>query len=139
LIAPMLPAAKPTAEAASAALQSSLLDRILFGNAESEEEHHFQGASTRAIAGGLGETARVADPLTPALARGGELIFTMKVDPFKQNYFTMKFWGDDVSSYKSIVYINGEQIGYRREGDYEAINIGNQNYRAGGSTGVTAK
>jgi hypothetical protein len=139
LIAPMLPVAKPAAEAAPAAPQSSLLDRIIFGNDESEGEHRFQGTSTRAIVGGLGQTARVADPLNPALARGGELIFTMKVDPYKQNYFTMKFWGDDVSSYKSIVYINGEQIGYRREGDYEAINIGNQNYRAGGSTGVTAK
>lgn len=139
LIAPMLPAANPAAEAAPAAPESGLLDRIIFGNAESESEHDFAGAVTRAITGGLGRTARVADPLDPPLARGGELIFTMKVDPFKQNYFTLKFWGDDLSSYKSIVYINGEQIGYRREGDYEAINIGNQNYRAGGSTGITAK
>ncbi|MBD0378589.1 hypothetical protein [Paenibacillus sedimenti] len=100
------------------------MDKIVFGNTESEQEHNFEGDFTNVISGGLGESARVSLPRIPEDIQGGELTFTMNVDPVAQNYFTLKFWGDDASSYKSIVYINGEQIGYRRNGDYEAINIG---------------
>jgi hypothetical protein len=129
---------KARAETAAATIGPKL-DEVAFGSTASESEHSFAGESTSVVAGTLGETARRADPLSPYQIKGGTMKFNMKVDPVLQNYFTLKFSGDDQSSYKSIVYINGEQIGYRRTGDYEAINIGNDNYRAGSSSSVVAK
>ncbi len=103
---------------------SGHLDKLIFGNPESEQAHDFEGEFTDAITGALGQSARVALPRTPADIQGGEMSFTMKVDPAAQNYFTVKFWGSDASSYKTMVYINGEQIGYRRVGDYQALQMG---------------
>ncbi|QGH34000.1 Tat pathway signal protein [Gracilibacillus salitolerans] len=101
-----------------------VIDWIDFGNKESEKQHNFNGKNTSIITEALDEKARVATPLNPADKKGGDLTFKMKVDPEAQNYFTLKFWGDDASSYVNLIYINGEQIGYRRNGDYEAINKG---------------
>ncbi|XEC96517.1 LamG-like jellyroll fold domain-containing protein [Paenibacillus tarimensis] len=103
------------------------LDKLIFGNTESEQAHRFKGDFTNAVTGALGESARVALPRTPGDIQGGEMTFSMKVDPFAQNYFTVKFWGSDASSYKTMVYINGEQIGYRRIGDYQALEMGTSN------------
>jgi len=116
---------------------STYIDKIVFGNEISEQEHHFVGEFTSAIVGGLGETARRSEPRVPVTLKGGDLIFTMNVDPNNQNYLTVKFWGEDASSYKSIVYINGEQLGSRRSGDFEPLNYGNENYRAGTGTPTT--
>ncbi|MGN9845525.1 hypothetical protein ACTMTI_46135 [Nonomuraea sp. H19] len=100
------------------------VDVIAFGDQNSEAAHAFTGEFTSVVDGALGEKARVANPTNPPSPKGGELRFRMKVDPVAQNYFTLKFWGGDSSGYKSVAYINGEQIGYRRSGDYEAINTG---------------
>ncbi|NEE02707.1 Tat pathway signal protein [Phytoactinopolyspora halotolerans] len=102
-------------------------DVIVFGDPDSETAHGLAAESTAVVEGGLGQPARVAQPLDPVDIKGGELRFTMRVDPVAQNYFTLKFWGGDESGYKTIAYINGEQIGYRRSGDYEASNIGSSN------------
>ncbi|QYR20363.1 LamG domain-containing protein [Paenibacillus sp. sptzw28] len=105
-------------------ITKGILDEMIFGNPESEQAHRFKGDYTNAVIGALGESTRVALPRTPADIQGGEMTFTMKVDPTAQNYFTVKFWGSDASSYKTMVYINGEQIGYRRVGDYQALEMG---------------
>lgn len=106
---------------------STYLDKLDFGNTASEQTHQFKGDFTSAITSALGQTARIALPRTPADIQGGEMTFTMKVDPAAQNYFTLKFWGSDESSYKTIAYINGEQIGYRRVGDYQPLEMGTSN------------
>ncbi|WP_373231591.1 carbohydrate-binding protein [Cohnella sp.] len=108
----------------SEAAASTYLDKLDFGNTSSEQAHQFKGDFTSAITSALGQSARIALPRTPADIQGGEMTFTMKVDPIAQNYFTAKFWGSDESSYKTMVYINGEQIGYRRVGDYQALEMG---------------
>lgn len=108
-------------------ITNGYLDKMVFGSPDSEQAHRFKGDFTSAIEGALGESARVALPRTPADIQGGEMTFTMKVDPVAQNYFTTKFWGSDASSYKTMVYINGEQIGYRRVGDYQALENGTSN------------
>ncbi|WP_188197410.1 Tat pathway signal protein [Nonomuraea sp. SYSU D8015] len=110
--------------AAARSLPAGQVDVITFGDAASESAHALKGEFTSAVDGALGERARVAHPTSPPGVKGGELRFRMAVDPVAQNYFTLKFWGGDASPYKTIAYVNGEQIGYRRSGDYEAINIG---------------
>lgn len=89
-------------------------DVLVFGDAASEKAHGFEGGDTKAIVGALGEPARVSLPTSPADCYGGDLSFDMKTDPVRQNYFTMKFWGSDVNGgQKALLYINGEQLGYR--------------------------
>jgi hypothetical protein len=100
------------------------VDTIAFGEPRSEAAHALAAEFTSVVDGAVGEKARIANPTNPPSIRGGDLRFAMQVDPVAQNYLTLKFWGGDASGYKSIAYINGEQIGYRRSGDYEAINSG---------------
>ncbi|MEE1799548.1 hypothetical protein PUR57_12840 [Streptomyces sp. JV176] len=100
------------------------LDRLDFGAPDSETAHALRTGPPEITEGQAGDRARVARPLDPPTLKGGDLTFTMAVDPVHQNYLTVKFWGGDTSGYKTIAYINGEQIGYRRSGDYEALNPG---------------
>ncbi len=114
----------PTA-AAPLALLPGVTDTLVFGSAASEKAHHFEGRDTQAVTAALGEPARVSLPKTPVDYYGGDLSFDMAVDPIKQSYFTVKFWGSDVNGgQKALLYINGEQLGYRHLGDYEALNHG---------------
>ncbi|XEC96036.1 LamG-like jellyroll fold domain-containing protein [Paenibacillus tarimensis] len=101
------------------------LDKLDFGDTVSESDHNFRGDFTSVITGFMGETARVSNPLVPQEGQGGDLTFTMKVDPYLRNYFTLKLAGEDnTSGYNSVVNINGEQVGYLRHGDYEAVSKG---------------
>ncbi|MDQ0064070.1 LamG-like jellyroll fold domain-containing protein [Paenibacillus harenae] len=98
-------------------------DNIIFGNIDSESAHNFKDAFTSVITGFMGETARVSN-IPVADGGGGELTFTMKVDPYLRNYFTVKFSGEESSTSNEMIHINGEQIGYTTNGDYEPINTG---------------
>ncbi|MEV0218835.1 Tat pathway signal protein [Streptomyces sp. NPDC050704] len=100
------------------------LDLVDFGDPDSEAAHGLEAPDSAVVEGNVGDRARVAKPLATPDIKTGDLRFTMKVDPLHQNYLTVKFWGGDTSTYKTIAYINGEQIGYRRSGDYEALNTG---------------
>lgn len=102
---------------------SSYIDKIQFGNEASEQAHRFHGEFTRVVTGLFGEPARISTPKKPAEREDGDLTFTMKVDPHLQNYLTVKFSGEE-SSENSVVYVNGEQVGYMSNGAYEAINKG---------------
>ncbi|RCW49657.1 LamG-like jellyroll fold domain-containing protein [Paenibacillus prosopidis] len=99
------------------------LDKLDFGNIDSESVHNFKDAYTSVITGFMGETARVSN-IRAADGVGGELTFTMKVDPHLRNYFTVKFSGEESSTSNEMIHINGEQIGYTTNGDYEHINSG---------------
>ncbi|MBD0384059.1 LamG-like jellyroll fold domain-containing protein [Paenibacillus sedimenti] len=126
---PPIPAFAEEAETQAAASSSAAmneygyLDKLIFGNSASESAHNFKGQDTSVITGFMGEPARKSNPRVPAEGQGGDLTFNMKVDPYMRNYFTVKFSGEESSSV-SMVNINGEQIGYIRNGDYEAINRG---------------
>ena len=114
----------PTGSAIPTSPQS-VVDTITFGDPVSEKAHQFEGENTQTVVGALGQPARLSLPKQPVDYYGGDLSFDMKVDPVKQNYFTVKFWGSDVSGVqKALLYINGEQLGYRHMGDYEALNHG---------------
>ncbi|MFS0724280.1 S-layer homology domain-containing protein [Paenibacillus sp. 1P07SE] len=102
--------------------ENGLLDKIDFGNEHSENAHNFRGEYTTVTTGLLGERARVSHPREPAGPHGGDLIFTMQVDPHQRNYFTVKFAGE-AASVKTMLLINGEQIGFISYGDHtELIN-----------------
>ena len=85
---------------------SNALDRIDFGNATSEQAHAFDaGFSSLPYAGtgALGQTFRqpltgsLTNALSSPLPGNGELVFTMTVDPVKQNYLTVRLWGSDAN------------------------------------------
>ena len=119
-------AREPEEAAVAAALaqesQEGTLDRISFGDAQSENAHNFKGEFTTVTTGFLGASARVSNPRDPLGPYGGDLTFTMKVDPHQRNYVTIKFLGE-TASVKTMLLINGEQIGFISYGDYtELIN-----------------
>ncbi|KUL22310.1 fibronectin type III domain-containing protein [Streptomyces regalis] len=76
-----------TAEAAEGAGRLDLID---FGNADSETAHDFTGPDTEVADGHAGDRARVAKPLATTDIKGGDLRFTLAVDPVHQNYLTVK-------------------------------------------------
>jgi F5/8 type C domain-containing protein len=117
-------AEQASAAAAGEADGARRLDLVDFGNPDSETAHGLTAPDSAAVDGNAGDRARVAKPLATPDIKTGDLRFTVRVDPLHQNYLTVKFWGGDTSPYKTIAYINGEQIGYRRSGDYEALNSG---------------
>jgi hypothetical protein len=100
------------------------LDAITFGNAASEQTHSLQAIRSEIIQGGLGEPARQLLPLTPVSFDGGSVTFKLKVDPHQQNYLTVKLWGSDKGEGKGrlLLYLDGQQVGYRHEGDYDVLN-----------------
>jgi hypothetical protein len=104
--------------------ESDVVDAIRFGDARSETNHNFVGDHTRIIAGGLGEPARIALPQTNPAWEGGTLAFTLKVDPEKQNYATVKLWGSDATRNQLVLFCEGKQIGYRHLGDIDILDIG---------------
>jgi hypothetical protein len=112
-------------QAAQAPSVPGVVDILVFGDPASEKAHRFEGQGTQSVTGALGEPARVSLPKSPVDYYGGDLSFDLKIDPIQQNYFTVKFWGSDVNGgQKALLYIDGEQLGYRHLGDYEALNHG---------------
>lgn len=67
-----------------------VLDTVIFGNEESEEAHSIDPGKSVVGYGGLGDTYR---QLYPGL--GDRIYVTMKVDPNKMNYLTVKLWGSE--------------------------------------------
>jgi len=91
---------------------NTVIDKIAFGNLDSEVTHELVSDNSIALEGGLGEKCRVIMPRSPEPEfRGGSLMFTMKCDPELQNYITVKFWGDDEGETALYLYHEGKQIG----------------------------
>ena len=109
-----LPAANPSAVA----------DSITFGAAMSERMHGLAENNSEIIAGGLGEPARILSPLSDGAWEGGRLAFTLKVDPDKQNYATVRLWGSDATDDQLVLFCDGKQVGYRHLGDIDILDIG---------------
>ncbi len=102
----------------------SLIDTLILGDSNSERAHSLAQTNSEVIHVGLGEPARQLLPLNPVSHNGGSIAFTLQVDPQQQNYFTVKLWGSDFGPDRGrlILYINGEQVGYRHEGDHDVLN-----------------
>ncbi|WP_217574374.1 fibronectin type III domain-containing protein [Streptomyces sp. GbtcB7] len=119
-----LPGRATTSAGQASAGPEGRLDEVTFGDESSEKAHAFSGAATEVVDGAAGDAARVAQPSSPAGEHLGDLTFTVAVDPQRQNYLSLRFWGEDVSSYRTVLYVNGEQANYRNGGDYEPVNNG---------------
>ncbi len=108
------------------AAQSTFVDTLSFGDAASEQGHGLTAEHSDTIEGGLGTPARRLLPRDPVSWEGGSLSFTMKVDPEKPNYFTVKLWGDDVTQNRLILLVEGKQVGYRHLGDVDILDFGTE-------------
>ncbi len=100
-------------------------DVLVLGNTGSECRHAFEESLTETYVGGMGETARRMLPRKDTLWQGGWMRFKMKVDPKKQNYFTVRCWGSESDETMVMLFIEGKQVGYRHLGDYDLLHRGN--------------
>jgi len=101
-------------------------DTVAFGDTASEAAHHLVAKSSILERGGLNQTARILLPLGGTNAKdGGSVSFDLTVDPAAQNYFTIKLWGSDtgIDHGRLILFCEGEQVGYRDQGDVDALDI----------------
>lgn len=85
---------------APAAPASGLLDRINFGDAASEGAHGFDpgvvpGDLPPGGVGTLGQTFRQVSGPVAAGGQNRRFTFTLACDPARQNYATVKLWGND--------------------------------------------
>lgn len=101
-----------------------LTDGIVFGDSNSETAHTLTTERSEVITGGLGQAAQRLLPLEKADWKGGHMTFTLRVDPEKQNYFTIRLWGEEANHNQLTLLCEGKQIGYRHLGDIEALDIG---------------
>ena len=106
------------------ALAVEPLDILRFGEPASEAAHRLVAQSSEVITGGLATPARRLLPLAPPEWRGGDVRFTMRVDPKLPNYLTVRLWGDDVSNNRLVLLCEGKQVGYRHLGDIEILDPG---------------
>ena len=121
----------------SVAAGAQTVDTLIMGDDASEKAHNLtaafppvveansdkaplasapsDGPPSQVIKGALGQSARVILPRTPnGDIYGGELNFSMKVDPVNQNYFTVKLWGSDSCEDGAIILnCDGFEIGKR--------------------------
>jgi hypothetical protein len=109
--------------AQGAAAGGGFTDVITFGKPTSEAAHHLTSFASGVINGGMGQPARELLPLHPYSIYGGHLDFTMKCNPNKTNYITVKYWGNDRGEDlgRLLLYCNGLQVGYRFMSDYGLI------------------
>ena len=103
----------------------SIQDTLTFGDMASEQSHGLTAEDSKLVTGGLSEPARILTPRTPPTWEGGTVSFTMKVDPGKPNYFTIRLWGSEASQNRLILFCEGKQIGYRHIGDIDLLDFGN--------------
>ena len=100
---------------------ASPIDRLVFGQPESEAAHDVATASSDVVAGGLDTPARRLLPGPDESWEGGRVGFTMNVEPGRQNYLTAKFWGSDIDPNQLVLFCEGRQVGYRHLGDIDVL------------------
>lgn len=112
-------------------------DIVVFGDTQSETEHNLVSNNTQIITGALGQSARQCLPWATPGINGGDFTFTIKIDPVKRNYITVKFWGGDEENRSSdknmgriYLYAPSNGINYsvagRHESDYAALSLDGQ-------------
>ena len=100
-------------------------DILQFGNMKSEAKHALNSRQSEVYKGGLNETARRMLPKEVPSYDGGTLAFRMKVDPVKQNYFTVRCFGSEKDKSMLMLFSEGKQVGYRHLGDIDLLSLGN--------------
>ncbi|HYO10749.1 MAG TPA: hypothetical protein VER17_17425 [Tepidisphaeraceae bacterium] len=103
---------------------AGIVDHLVFGDPASEAGHGLKASGSDVVKGGLDEPARRLLPAGAGDWAGGTVSFRIKVDPARPNYFTVRFWGGDVTSNRLFLYCEGKQVGYRHLGDIEQLDYG---------------
>ncbi len=85
---------------------NDILDSVVLGNDESEKAHNVDPGKSEIGYGGLGDTYR---QLYPGL--GDRIYVTMKVDPEKMNYFTVKLWGSEAKNVQGKTLMINDEFG----------------------------
>lgn len=80
-----------------------VIDLVDLGNEASEQAHKLVASDSQAVVGAEGETARVSLPKSSPDYFGGDITFTINVDPDDQNCFTLKLWGSDPTEYRTFL------------------------------------
>lgn len=76
-------------------------------------------------------------PTSPPSRFSEELTFEIKVDPYRQNYLSLKL--NSKEKYTPIfIYLDGKQLGYSKCSDFEAINLCYGNFKPEGWFYVTS-
>lgn len=76
-------------------------------------------------------------PTIPPSRFSSELTFTIKIDPYRQNYLSLKLHSSE--KYTPIfIYIDGKQLGYAKCSDFEALNLCYGNFKPEGYFYVTS-
>ena len=132
-----LPTATPAiaAEAdAPRSRESAPLDVVVFGDADSEAAHALTATLSDTVTGGLGQSARVLNPTSPATFWGGTLTFDVAVCPTGTTYVTVRLWGDDhddtseeaasgTNMWRLQLFCEGKQVGYEDQGAVDSLDI----------------
>ena len=84
---------------------STVIDALKLGNKNSELKHQLKPYRSDVISGGLNEKCRTLRPDSVSNWEGGHVQFTLDVNPNVQNYFTVKFWGNDISLNRLILFV----------------------------------
>ncbi len=113
------------ADAANTLTSNTPLDTIVFGNVASEGSHSLSATLSSSVVGGLGQTARVFNPSSPASFSGGTASFTMNCDAEQPTYISIKLWGSDAGSElgRLMLFCDGKQVGYYHLGDVDPLDI----------------
>ncbi len=104
---------------------AGILDTLSFGQAPSETAHALAAANSDTVTGLLGEPARRLLAVSEGNWQGGQMAFTMKVDPAQPTYFTIRLSGSDRNENLLILFCEGKQIGYRYLGDVDILDSPN--------------
>ncbi|MDR3406090.1 MAG: hypothetical protein P4L99_26625 [Chthoniobacter sp.] len=99
------------------------IDDLVLGDAASEAQHQLTASKSEVVPGAMKQPARRLLPGGDQPWEGGRLSFTMKVDPKQPNYFTARFWGDEVDKNFLVLFCEGKQVGYRWLGDIDVLTL----------------
>jgi hypothetical protein len=105
--------------------ETGVLDKITLGDSTSEKLHSYVDAGSQAGKGGLGQPMRQLLPLEPPAWKGTSLSFSLKADPSQLNYVTVRFWGNDVTDDRLVLFCEGKQVGWYHLGPVEMLDGGN--------------
>ena len=83
-------AVRPAGAGTTKAGLGAPLDTVMFGDAASEKAHALSGTLSDVVTGALSQPARVFNPQAAPDWWGGSAAFTVKVDPTRTTYLTVK-------------------------------------------------
>src|SRR5436305_14490640 len=104
-----------------AAAPPSAVDQLTPGDAGSESAHQVTAEKGEVVKGALDQPARRLLPGGEQPWEGGRFGFTMKVDPGRPNYLTVRLWGGEPNPNALVLFCEGKQVGYRHLGDVDVL------------------